>query len=101
MEFRIKKDLQMNIVSLMKQAGYICLGRGTNEMEYSFVRSSEISGYPRFHLFVRFDKGKHPLFNLHLDQKKESYHGSSAHNAVYNDPIIEAEVERIISRIVV
>ncbi len=97
MKFRIKQDIKGNIINEMRTAGYTCLGRGKDEAEFSFVKSLQPSGYPRFHLFVRFDQGKEPLFNLHLDQKRAVYKGTTAHSADHDGSVIESEVERIIS----
>ncbi len=83
------------IINLMRSAGYISLGRGKDEAEFSFIRSFGRSGYPRFHLFVRFDKGKEPIFDLHLDQRKTVYMGARAHGAEYEGPLLEDEMERI------
>lgn len=83
------------IVNLMRSAGYVSLGRGRNEAEFSFVRSFGRSGYPRFHFFVRFDKGKTAVFDLHLDQKKPVYAGARAHAAEYEGPLLDDEVARI------
>ncbi len=86
---------KMEIVNLMRSAGYSSLGRGKDEAEFSFVRSFGRSGYPRFHLFVRFDKGKEAIFDLHLDQRKTVYTGARAHGAEYEGPLLEDEMERI------
>lgn len=99
MIFKIKKELKQNIITAMREVGYNCLGCGSDQGEYSFVRSREKSGFPRFHVFVKLNKGKYPIFDIHLDQKKESYKGSRAHNAIYDGIIIEEEVERIINKI--
>ena len=45
-------------------------------------------------MFIKQDRDK-LFFNLHLDQKKPSYSGSSAHSGEYDGEIIEKEVERI------
>lgn len=83
------------IVNLMRSAGYVSLGRGKDEAEFSFVRSFGRSGYPRFHLFIRFDKGKTAIFDLHLDQKKPIYAGARAHAAEYEGPLLDDEIARI------
>ncbi len=83
------------IVNVLRRAGYLCLGRGQDEAELSFIRPFGRSGYPRFHLFVRFDQGKESIFDLHLDQRKGVYTGARAHGADYDGPLIEEEMERI------
>lgn len=84
----------------MRSAGYSSLGRGKDESEFSFVRSFGRSGYPRFHLFIRFDKGKGAVLDLHLDQKKPVYSGARAHDADYEGLRVEEEMDRIKSLIV-
>ena len=53
------------------------------------------SSYPRFHLYVAQDQDNRTFLNLHLDQKKPSYAGSSNHNAEYSGDIIEKETSRL------
>ena len=83
------------IVNLMRRVGYLSLGRGRDEAEFSFVRPLGRNGYPRFHLFVRFDKGKTAVFDIHLDQKKTVYAGTRAHMAEYDGPLLDDEIARI------
>ncbi len=93
--FILESEIEENIVNLGRKIGYFCIGRGKNEAEFSFIRPINGRDFPRFHLFVRKDKGKNVRFNLHLDQKKPSYGKYSAHNAEYEGPLIENEVNRI------
>lgn len=83
------------IVNLMRGVGYFSLGRGRDEAEFSFIRPLGRNGYPRFHLFVRFDKGKTAVFDIHLDQKKPVYAGTRAHMAEYDGPLLDDEIARI------
>ncbi len=82
-------------INFMRRAGYSSLGRGRDDAELSFIRPFGRSGYPRFHLFIRFDKGKDAVLNIHLDQRKPVYSGTSAHGADYEGPRLEDEIERI------
>ncbi len=96
MEFFIpESEIQENIVNIGKKIGYFCIGRGKSEAEFSFIRPLDRRDFPRFHLFIRKDKGKNIRFNLHLDQKKPSYGKYSVHNAEYESPLIENEASRI------
>ncbi len=90
-----ESEIKENIVNSMRKAGYLCLGRGKDESELSFVRRIRGDSYPRFHVIIRSDKGKRIVFNIHLDQKKAVYDGSTAHQGDYDSPIIEEEIERI------
>ena len=96
MRFFIPENkIEENKIDLGRKLGYFSLGRGKDEAEFSFIRPLYGNGYPRFHLFIRSDKGKDIVFDLHLDQKKASYKGSRAHSGEYEGPVIENEVDRI------
>jgi len=93
MKFTLGKPKD-NIVTLARALGYIPL-KVFGE-EFDLVRPLSGRGYPRFHLYVGKDKIKNELlFNLHLDQKKPSYKGSSAHSGEYEGELIENEAGRI------
>lgn len=95
MDFKVLNTSKNDIMADMRKVGYISLGRGKDENEFSFIKPFDGSGYPRFHLFVRFDRGKEAFFNIHLDQRKSVYKGAKAHLADYEGPVIEKEVDRI------
>lgn len=86
MKFVIEKQGE-NILTLMRRAGYFAL-------RDSFVRPLEKSGYPRFHIYIE-QKGNELIFNLHLDQKKPVYQGTTAHSGEYDSPLVEREAQRI------
>jgi hypothetical protein len=97
MKFIISGPLSDNIYNLAKKIGYQ-FGRvtknadGNDEADFSRIMSA--SGYPKFHLYVK-SKGNDIVFNLHLDQKRPSYKGTSAHAGEYEGPTVEAELKRI------
>jgi len=91
MKFVIENSNE-NIVSLVRSLGY-ALKPGESG-EFNCVRPIGNTGYPRFHLFVEEDKDKF-IFKLHLDQKRPSYSGSSAHSGEYEGQVVEEEAERI------
>ena len=91
MRFSVKKN--ENILSLTRRLGYA--PRGVAGEEFNCVRVLSGSGYPRFHLYIKQEKDN-VFFNLHLDQKKPSYQGTSAHSGEYDGKLIEQEKERII-----
>ncbi len=94
MKFEIERP-NRNILFLVRRIGYVLLNK--NEEEFNCVRSLSNQNYPRFHLFLKEDKDKNALsFHLHLDQKKASYRGSSAHSGEYNGDIVEKEKKRIL-----
>lgn len=93
MEFQITKPGE-TAVTMARRIGYRPMGVSTDS-EYSLVRPLAGRNYPRFHVYVRKDAGGVFYFNLHLDQKQASYHGSSAHSGEYDGDLIEQESERI------
>lgn len=63
----------------------------------SYVRRLRNDFYPRFHLYVN---SENPLvLNLHLDQKKASYEGYTAHGGDYDSEIVKQEAQRIYNQI--
>lgn len=92
MRFIIDKKRE-NIISIGRKIGYFLIKR-SQENEFNFIRPMNANNYPRFHLYITED-GEKCVFNLHLDQKKPSYEGSSAHNGEYDGETVEREAERI------
>jgi len=86
MRFEVKNP-GGSILTLLRKAGY-------HSLRDSFVRPFGRSGYPRFHLYISQEK-EVLVFNLHLDQKKPVYKGTSAHSGEYDSPIVLKEAERI------
>ena len=86
------KDKNKNIAALLRRAGYHLEKREEEEM--AFVRSISRLPFPRFHIYAR-EAGAGWEINLHLDQKKPSYKGSSAHAGEYDGEIVERELTRI------
>ncbi len=85
--------LNQNLRYAMRELGYIEIqNRKTGETSYE--RPLQGTDYPRFHIYPSFTENR-LVFKLHLDQKKPSYEGSSAHNGEYSGPLLEAEAERI------
>lgn len=81
-----------NLISFVRRLGYKPLGY-TPKNELNCVRSLS-SDYPRFHAYIKEEEGKF-IFSLHLDQKKPSYEGATAHSGDYDSEIIKEEAERI------
>jgi len=69
-----------------------------NSGKTSYTRRFGSDFYPRFHIYVKDVEGK-DIINLHLDQKKPSYAGSTAHSGEYDGPLIEQEARRIVGLI--
>lgn len=92
MKFIISK-LNETVVGLSRRIGYRPLG--VDNEEYNIVRLIGQDYYPRFHIYIKKDEEGGFIFNLHLDQKKPSYRGSSAHSGEYEGELVEREAERI------
>ena len=59
-----------------------------------FVRRLSGEEYPRFHVYSHIEERVF-VINLHLDQKKPSYEGTSAHGGEYIGELVKEEMERI------
>ncbi len=98
MKFTVQ-NINKSINDLMRTIGY----KPTffqKEEEFSIVRQLGRNDYPRFHIYIREVKSenlkaKNYIFNLHLDQKKSSYEGSTGHSGEYDGNVVEGEAERI------
>ncbi len=92
MIFTIKGPIKDNIYNLMRKVGYFFQKEDKERGEFVFARPTR--GYPRFHLYLKVD-GDNLIFNLHLDQKRPSYEGATAHGGEYEGETVEKEAERI------
>ncbi len=77
----------------LRDAGYSLL-RYRDTGKQSFIRPLGRGDYPRFHVYVD-EAGDSLTFNLHLDQKKASYEGTSAHSGEYDSDTVAAEIARL------
>lgn len=50
--------------------------------------------YPRYHVYIEPQTNGF-IVDLHLDQKKPSYEGTSAHSGEYNGSAVEREADRL------
>ena len=92
MKFEIK-NINKSINDIMRQIGYMP-AFFQEPGEFSIVRKVGRNDYPRFHAYIK-QTGQDFSFNLHLDQKKPSYEGSTGHSGDYDGDVIEVEIERI------
>jgi hypothetical protein len=83
----------VNPRELVRRCGYGEV-RDPNNPELSFSRRLGDNWYPRFHVYIN-ETPKYFEISLHLDQKKVSYEGQSAHSGEYDSPIVIAEAKRI------
>ena len=82
----------------MHQAGYAAFNDPNTGLT-SYTKRLGRDYYPRFHLYFEIDKDNRQVLNLHLDQKKPSYAGSSAHNAEYDGELVQREAALIQGKI--
>lgn len=93
MKFTLKGPFADNIYTMMRKVGYIFQKKNS---ELNFIRPLDRNGYPRFHLYLEEKPETQELiFNLHLDQKKPSYGGTTAHSGEYEGGLVQKESERI------
>ncbi len=89
-------SLKRNIVDILRNCGY----RLHPKDQKSYIRPvSNISFYPRWHLYISNEDDIY-TFKIHLDQKKVSYKGQTAHSGDYDEEIVKQEAKRIINLIV-
>lgn len=96
MRFTAKNTSGGHIENLMKMAQYHFMGFASNDGKMNFIHPLGGDNYPRFHIYLRYDKkNKEMSIDLHLDQKKPIYQGATAHQGEYEGEIIEKEAARI------
>ena len=98
MKTKIELKNNVSIENLIRKIGYYhqaskILSNDTEEI--NCLRRLSIGNYPHFHLFIKKISQNEIILNLHLDQKKPSYLGVSAHSGEYDGPLVQAEMERI------
>ncbi|RJO59165.1 hypothetical protein C4546_03650 [Candidatus Parcubacteria bacterium] len=64
------------------------------ETNGSFAKRVARLPFPRFHVYLDISQ-ESVRVNLHLDAKKPSYQGTSAHAGEYDGEVVEREMERI------
>ena len=93
---KITFQSQENIQGVMRRIGYFFIKEERGELAFSRPLSSSGSGYPRFHIYVKVDDvSRETEINLHLDQKKPIYNGTTAHSGEYEGGLVEEEAARI------
>jgi|TARA_Y100000294_G_C8460848_1_gene298529 hypothetical protein len=82
----------------MRRAGYSM--QQNKKGEISFTKRLAGADYPRFHIYINKEEpGKMMEVSLHLDEKKPSYEGFTAHSGQYDGEVVELEQERILKSI--
>ncbi|HTW96158.1 MAG TPA: hypothetical protein VMD74_00685, partial [Candidatus Methylomirabilis sp.] len=88
-----KKRLNLQPDQFLRRTGYGLIHDSVTGHD-SYVRRFTRDFYPRFHMYFE-DLADRVIFNLHLDQKKASYANQHMHNAEYEGPTVENEIERL------
>jgi len=88
------KNINENLASALRKCGYHFERQHADTNELSAARTLGAGGFPRFHCYAKL-VGKDMHINLHLDQKRPSYSGSSAHGGEYEGEVVEQEGQRI------
>lgn len=92
MKLLFKGELRFPPDYILRRCGY---GKTLNRQgEVSYARVMGVSGYPRFHAYVE-TTSEGLSINLHLDQKKPSYGGHTAHSGEYDGDVVAGEAGRI------
>jgi len=93
MKFVVEKPTT-NVVNFFRRAGYFFQKREGDEM--AFVRKLTDQPFPRFHAFVKTVDYKFHV-NIHIDHKRTSYEGVSAHSGEYDEDseLLKSEAERL------
>ncbi|MBI2112972.1 MAG: hypothetical protein HYT50_00105 [Candidatus Wildermuthbacteria bacterium] len=85
-----------SVSAFFREKGYTPLGLDIKTQELVFAKSLSGGLYPRFHIYCKSMPGGFSFAaNLHLDQKKPTYQGTSAHSGEYEGQLVEAEAKRI------
>ncbi|OGY41225.1 MAG: hypothetical protein A2Y82_02230 [Candidatus Buchananbacteria bacterium RBG_13_36_9] len=96
MKINFSQKFNQNTDFLIRRCGYGQI-RDSRTGQTSYVRRLRSDFYPRFHLYINSEK---PLvLNLHLDQKKASYEGQTAHSGDYDSDLVKQEGQRIYNQI--
>lgn len=94
MRFVIPK-LSITPKYFLRRCGYIEIQNPHKNFETSYAKSLDPGRfYPRLHVYIEPTENGTGL-SIHLDAKKPSYEGSSAHSGEYDSPLVKEEAGRI------
>ncbi len=82
------------ILNILREAGYGLLHLNQQSGEYSFSRRLGVGEYPRFHVYAK-ERGGEYVVTVHIDQKKASYQGHTAHSGDYDSELVDQECNRL------
>jgi len=84
---------ELNIERFLRTLGWAQIYDRRGD-KYSYVKRLSRDFYPRLHLYVK-EYPDNYVFDIHLDQKKASYEGHSAHSGEYEGEIVINALESI------
>lgn len=87
--------LTAQVRSILQEAGYHEF-RDPNTGKASYSLRLDRKQYPRFHVYVHRATLDYTELDLHIDQKKASYEGHTAHSGEYDGSTVQAEGERLL-----
>ena len=93
MKIYFEKKIKENPETIIRRSGYAKIFDWRSS-QTSYVRQRSNNFYPRFHMYAEENQDQ-LILNIHLDQKKVSYHQQTAHSVDYSGEIIEHEAKRI------
>lgn len=94
MDLIISNSFQDNEVQLMRKIGYFPF-YDRNTKRNSYLRQlTNSQNFPRFHIYLKVQSNK-LIINLHLDQKKASYHGYKMHSGEGDSEAVLNELNRL------
>ncbi len=94
MRFTVPK-LSVSPQYFLRKCSYIEIHNPHKNDEISYARSLDPGRfYPRFHVYLE-PVSAGTTISMHLDMKKPSYEGSSAHSGEYEGSVVEEEKRRI------
>lgn len=92
MKIRWTGRLQALPRHILNEAGYHeFTDPNTDKLSYIMRLGREY--HPRMHVYVK-ESADGGVFDIHLDQKKASYEGQTAHAGEYDGPLVQKEAER-------
>ena len=93
MQIKLKKEQIGDPEKFIRRCGYgKIMDKRMNQVSYA--KRIHRDFYPRFHVYIKLE-GDFVIFNLHLDQRRPSYEGVTAHSGEYDGEVVEREGERI------
>lgn len=93
MKIIINENLKDTPRNLLRRCGYAEIF-DSRTREVSYVKRLSREFYPRFHAYPQ-EIPDGLIINFHLDMKKPSYEGFTAHSGEYEGPLLDKEAERI------